>query len=151
MRTWKDGNHSPVLKTENTLTIYSRQKRMQTLMTKKAFNDSDHGAVIKLDDVVQSYPMSNTQHIVQDIHDILCSYYKVARKRFVDNICMQAVDHFLINGPQTPLTLFSSSFVSGLNADELERIAGEDNMTKRRRHQLRKEIESLEAGKKILT
>ena len=124
---------------------------MQALMTKKAFTDCQHGAVIKLDDVVQSYPMSNTQQIVQDIHDILCSYYKVARKRFVDNICMQAVDHFLINGPQTPLTLFSSSFVSGLNVDELERIAGEDNMTKRRRQQLRKEIESLEAGKKILT
>ena len=138
--------HGP--ENENTLTVYSRQKRMQALM---AFNDCQHGAVIKLDDVVQSYPMTNTQHIVQDIHDILCSYYKVARKRFVDNICMQAVDHFLINGPTTPLTLFSPSFVSGLNPDELERIAGEDNVTKRRRHQLRKEIESLEAGKKILT
>jgi hypothetical protein len=136
---------------ENTLTVYSRQKRMQGLMAKKSFNDCQHGAVVKLDDVVQSYPMSNTQHIVQDIHDILCSYYKVARKRFVDNLCMQAVDHFLINGPTTPLTLFSPSFVSVLNADELERIAGEDNMTKRRRNQLRKEIESLEAGKKILT
>lgn len=141
--------HGP--ENENTLTIYSRQKRMQSLMAKKSFNDCQHGSVVKLDDVVQSYPMSNTQHIVQDIHDILCSYYKVARKRFVDNLCMQAVDHFLINGPKTPLTLFSPSFVSGLNADELERIAGEDHVTKRRRHQLRKEIESLEAGKKILT
>src|SRR5436190_2420236 len=115
-------------------------------MAKKSFTDCQHGTVVKLDDVVQSHPMSNTQHIVQDIHDILCSYYQVARKRFVDSVCMQAVDHFLINGPKTPLTLFDPSFVSGLNADELERIAGEDYVTKKRRHQLRKEIESLEAG-----
>jgi hypothetical protein len=52
---------------------------------------------VKLDDVVQNHPMSNTKHVVQDIHDILFSYYKVARKRFVDNMCMHAVDHFLIN------------------------------------------------------
>jgi hypothetical protein len=34
--------------------------------------------------------MSNIAHIVQDLSDILRSYYKVARKRFVDNVCMQA-------------------------------------------------------------
>ena len=69
----------------------------------------------------------------------------------MDNMCMQAVNHSPLSDQKTPLTLFSPSFVSGLNADELERIAGEDHVTKRRRHQLRKEIESLEAGKKILT
>jgi hypothetical protein len=120
-------------------------------MATKSFDDGSHGTVVKLDDIVQNHPMRNTEHIVQDIHDILCSYYKVARKRFVDNVCMQAVDHFLVNGPETPLTIFAPSFVSSLNADELERIAGEDNVTKRQRHQLKKEIGSLEAGKKILT
>lgn len=35
-------------------------------------------------------------HTVQDIHGILESYYKVARKRFVDNVCMQAVDYYLV-------------------------------------------------------
>jgi hypothetical protein len=41
--------------------------------------------------------MSNIEHAVQDLHDILRSYYKVARKRFVDNICMQAAGYLLIN------------------------------------------------------
>lgn len=136
---------------ENRLTTHSHQKRMQAHVVAKSSNDDTHGPIIKVNDLTQSHPMSNTQHIVQDIYDILCSYYKVARKRFVDNVCMQAVDHFLTNGPQTPLNLFSPSFVSGLNNDKLERIAGEDNVTKRQRHQLKKEIESLEAGKKILT
>jgi hypothetical protein len=35
--------------------------------------------------------MSNEQHAVQDIHDILKSYYKVCRKTFVYNICTQSV------------------------------------------------------------
>jgi Dynamin GTPase effector domain len=123
---------------------------MQALMSSKLFHANGHGIVVKLDDIVQSHPLSSTQHIVQDIHDILCSYYEVARKRFVDTVVMQAVDHFLINGPETPLTLFSPSFVNSLKEDELDRIAGEDNETKRRRQQLKKEIKSLQKGMKIL-
>jgi len=123
---------------------------MQALMSSKSFKVDTRGTVVRLDDIVQNHPLSNIQHIVQDIHDILCSYYEVACKRFVDTVVMQAVDHFLISGPETPLTLFSPSFVSSLKGDELERIAGEDNVTKRRRHQLNKEIKSLQKGMKIL-
>lgn len=119
-------------------------------METRSFDDCTHGTVVKLDDVVQYHPMSNTEHVVQDIHDILFSYYKVARKRFVDNVCMHAVDHFLINGPETPLTLFSPAFVSGLDVDQLESIAGEDLWTKRKRQQVKKEIQNLEAGRKVL-
>jgi hypothetical protein len=42
----------------------------------------------------------------QEIHDILQAYYKVARKRFVDNIYHQAVDHCLLSGPSSPMILF---------------------------------------------
>lgn len=35
---------------------------------------------------------SNNEHIHEYIHDVLCSYYEVARKRFVDVVCQQAVD-----------------------------------------------------------
>jgi hypothetical protein len=107
--------------------------------------------VVKVDSMAKNHPMSNVDHIVQDIHDILSSYYKVARKRFVDNVCMQAIDHFLINGPKTSLMLFSPGFVNGLDVDQLESIAGEDMLTRRKRQQLKKEIQNLEAGRKILT
>jgi hypothetical protein len=94
--------------------------------------------------------MSNADHIVRDIHDILLAYYKVARKRFVDNCCMHAVSYHLIHGKDTPLTLFSSDFVVNLTDAQLDDIAGEDPVLKKKRAQLRKEIGDLEAGRKVL-
>lgn len=35
--------------------------------------------------------MSNFEHTLNDLHDILEAYYKVARKRFVDNVCRGSV------------------------------------------------------------
>jgi hypothetical protein len=63
------------------------------------FSDCSHGSVVKLTDAKRTHPVSNTEHIIQDIHDILYSYYKVARKRFADNVVNQAIDHFLLTGP----------------------------------------------------
>lgn len=71
-------------------------------------------------------PSSNTEHAVRDIHDILRSYYKVARKRFVDNVCIQGTDYHLITGPDIPLRVFSPQFVVELSAERLEAVAGED-------------------------
>jgi hypothetical protein len=50
--------------------------------------------------------MSNEQHVVQDIHDILESYYKVCRKTFVDSVCRQSVIHYLLECDESPLALF---------------------------------------------
>lgn len=111
---------------------------------------SGHGQVVRIDDVVKGHVMSNDMHTVHDIHDILQSYYKVTLKTFVDNICKQATDHFLLAGPESPLSYFSPVFVSRLSADELENIAGELPGTKRTRAQLGKEIASLTVAKKIL-
>jgi hypothetical protein len=119
-------------------------------MSQISFNDCSHGEVIRLEDLKQSHPMSNAAHVVQDLHDILFSYYKVARKRFVDSVCMQAADHFLVNGPRTPLALFCPTFVSGLDAEQLETIAGEDHGTRRMRLHLKRDIASLEEARKIL-
>lgn len=94
--------------------------------------------------------MSNIEHTVMELHDILKSYYKVARKRIVDVICMQAVEHHLIFGPSTPLKLFSPAFVGGMTPEQLEEIAGESPQQKRKRKQLQKEEADLESGKKIL-
>lgn len=91
--------------------------------------------------------MSNSEHTVQDIRDILQSYYKVARKRFVDNVCMQASDHHLVTGPEAPMKLFSATWVNALSDDRLEDIAGEEMASRLRRQRLRKEIKDLEAGR----
>lgn len=116
-----------------------------------SFTPPGHGLVVQVEDLGHTHLMSNTEHVVQEVHDILYSYYQVACKRMVDNVCMQVVDHLLVNGPETPLGLFSPVFVSGLTAERLEAIAGEDQMTKRSRKQLVQDIQNLKDAKKIVT
>ena len=131
---------------------FSRQKRLREIASKSSYEDhsNENKKVIPLDCLTLSHPMSNMEHTVQDIHDILESYYKVARKRFVDTVCMQGASHFLITGSDTPLRLFSPALVNSMTPEQLEEIVGEDSMTKRRRKQLTKEKDELEAGKRIL-
>lgn len=93
---------------------------------------------------------ANLDHAVSDLHDILHAYYQVARKRFVDNVCMQSTDHYLFMGPDSPTRVFSPAFVSRLSADQLDRIAGDEAVTRRKRSQLMSEIKALEKGRKIL-
>ena len=124
---------------------------MRDAMAPKSFHAGNFPSVVRLDDIVQNNPLTNTEHVVQEIMDILAAYYRVARQRFVDNMCMQAADHFLVGGPDTPLTLFSPKFVVGLSAEQLEEIAGEDASVKRKRKMLNKKIQDLEAAKKVVT
>jgi hypothetical protein len=106
--------------------------------------------VVRLSDIVHQNHMSNADHIVLDIHDSLKAYYKVARKRFVDSVCMQAANYFLVNGPDSPLKIFTPTFVISLSDEKLGDIAGEKRMVKRRCIALQKEIDGLEAGWKVL-
>lgn len=94
--------------------------------------------------------MSNVEHTVNDLHDILEAYYKVARKRFVDVMCMQAADHYLVNGQTSPLRIFSPAFVNKLSGENLDKIAGETELIRKKRTQLQHDIEVLEKGRKIL-
>ncbi|KAH0360172.1 dynamin GTPase, partial [Aureobasidium melanogenum] len=132
----------------------SRQKRLRASLEKHAtFQTNAHGvprSTIALDDIVQNHPMSNAQHTVFEVHDILKAYYKVARKRFVDNVCMQAADYLLVTGPNNPLKILSPQFVSALSDEQLEEIAGEDIGLRRKRTALAKEVKDMEIGKKIL-
>ena len=102
-------------------------------------------------DLMERIPrISNPKHTVQDIHDILKAYYTVAQKRCVDNICMQATDYHLVSGPETPLKVFSPTFVGTLTSNQLELIAGEDSASIQRRKELYKQIEGLRDGEKNL-
>ncbi|KAJ5638153.1 hypothetical protein N7490_008032 [Penicillium lividum] len=94
--------------------------------------------------------MSNNKAIIQDIHDILKSYYKVARKRFIDNLCMQAADYHLVTGPAAPVKLFSPSWVYNLSPEQLEQIAGEKVSIRAKRCRSQKRIKDLDTGRKIL-
>ncbi|KAL2814042.1 P-loop containing nucleoside triphosphate hydrolase protein [Aspergillus granulosus] len=127
----------------------SRQRRTANSLERSSYYHSDQ-LVVPMKAIYTHQHMSNAQHAVREIHDILMSYYKVSRKRFVDNMCMQVVDFHLISGPDTPMSLFTPSFVTALTDEELEEIAGEEAHIRRKRAQLKKEISDLEAGRKIV-
>ena len=129
----------------------SRNARTRAQLQKNAFWDQTQQCnVVMLDAVMSSKSnASNEKQTVDDLHDILKAYYKVARKRFVDTVCMQAADFFLVNGPDSPTKVFSPTFVGSLTPDQLEAIGGEDLLTKRKRVELKRKIENLELGKKI--
>lgn len=110
-----------------------------------------HGTkVVAVDTVYKHAQKSNTDHAIHNLYDILKSYYHVARKRFVDVVCMQAADFYLVAGPDTPTKVFSPSFVANLPPKQLQKIAGETSTTLLKRAELKREIRNLEEGRKIL-
>ncbi|OJJ75529.1 hypothetical protein ASPBRDRAFT_168520 [Aspergillus brasiliensis CBS 101740] len=92
----------------------------------------------------------NLKYITEEIHDILWSYYQVARERFVDNVHMQAIEHCLLTGPESPLEVFSQDWVINLDADQLGAIAGESQAIKARRTSLRNKMEDLKSALQTL-
>ncbi|KAL8945457.1 MAG: hypothetical protein Q9211_000022 [Gyalolechia sp. 1 TL-2023] len=126
------------------------KQRTRSLVQEHAFDDGENHDIVRLSDLDHMFSMSNEENNVQRLHDILKSYYKVARKRFVDNVCMQAADYHLIRGPDAAVKVFSPSFVSDLTPEQLERIAGEDAVTKRKRAGLTRKVENLKSAKSLL-
>lgn len=123
---------------------------MKASLRKKAFNTGSYGEVIGIDQVMQTQTMGNDEHVILEIHDILHAYYKVTRKTFVDNVCKQAIMHFLLHPEKGPLALLSPTFVSQLTPAQLEEIAGEAPDLKRSREQWSKEVASLREAVKIV-
>jgi hypothetical protein len=89
----------------------------------QAFNNryfTSDNLIVDLDAIERvTTSKSNAEHVKEEIHDILCSYYKVSRKRFVDNVYIQAVDHCLLTGPKSPLTVFDQEWAISLSPERL--------------------------------
>lgn len=131
----------------------ARVERLRSALKSRAYMDTPGFGgreVIAVVSAVDSVQMGNIEHMVEDIHAILKSYYTVARKRFVDVVCMQAADYFLVTGSESSLRLLTPSFVHRLSSDSLNLIAGEDAVSKRTRNLLVHEIQCLKAGKALL-
>ena len=128
----------------------SRQDRVKGRLEQSSYVNESGERVVNINTTIATATASNLEHTVGDLHDILHSYYEVARKRFVDVVCMQAADYHLITGPDAPIKVFSPEFVSELTDEQLEKIAGEEIATRRRRGQLKRDIENLEKGMRVL-
>lgn len=129
----------------------SREQRYCEPLQAAAQNDPQLGTIIRLDQLSIKSTKSNKDHDVRNIHDILHAYYDVARTRFVDNVCKQAADWYLINGPETPLRVLSPLFVSLLPDEKLEQIAGEEPKVRKQRDKLQKDMNSLSEAMEILS
>lgn len=107
--------------------------------------------IVSLEDVrAATSNKSNFQQSTEDVHDYLCAFYKVARKRFVDTIYQQVVRGLLLTGPKSPLSVFDQDWVLSLDAGELDMIAGELPAVKEQRTALQKKIKDLEVAMQIL-
>lgn len=90
------------------------------------------------------------EQICEDVHELLRTYYELARSRFVESIYLQVVDHFLLSDEASALRVFGPERVIAMNSQQLESIADEDASTKRTRERLGREISSLEKALVVL-
>ena len=93
---------------------------------------------------------SDFEHTIDDMHDILKAYYKVARKRFIDIVIAQAADYYLLIGSKSPLNILTLDFIYEMSKDQREIIAGEDSAVKKKRDYFRAQIKRLEEGKRVI-
>ncbi len=93
---------------------------------------------------------TNAEQVTEDIYDALESYYEVSRKRFVDLLCRQAIEHFLLDGSGSPLKVLNPELIATMTDAQLDMIAGEDSVTRRERERLKAEIHGLQAAMKVL-
>lgn len=78
------------------------------------------------------------------------SYYKVAQKRFTDNIYLQVVDYHLLTGENSPFRLLTVDWILELDIDKLEAIASEGLAIRSRREALEKKKLDLEAASRCV-
>lgn len=124
---------------------YSREQRIIAIMDHSGVtgDGTNPNAVI-----IKKKPVSNEEQAVNEIHDVLQAFYKVARKRFVDCVALQVIErHFL--GPSGPIRSFSPTFVGNLSPEELRAIAGEEQTIIEKRKNLTAKLERLQGAQDI--
>lgn len=132
-----------------------RKRRLDRIERKlKSLNswvtdDENKEPLLRLRDTLDAF-VSNEDQTIQDMHDMLSSYYKVALKRFTDAICIQAVDHHLVSSPSSPLWVLSPEYISMLADEDLRSIAGERPETREARRAIQEELSTLLARQTVL-
>lgn len=130
------GEREGILQTENyyfadTLTSI-RQERVLARLEKRGLRD---GVTFNTSKVMHGVHLSNEDQAVFDIHDILKSYYKVAVKRFIDNVIIHVSERHII-GDDGPLKLLSPGLIGEFEDARLTEIAGENLAISKKRNDL---------------
>ncbi|KAL9601258.1 MAG: hypothetical protein Q9219_002663 [cf. Caloplaca sp. 3 TL-2023] len=109
---------------------------------RKDFNGED---LLRVNTVMDMH-ISNEDQAVEDLHDILQSYYKLARKQFVDAISKGVVDYYLLTVKDGPLRVCAPNLIGMLPDKDLDEIAGESAECAAERADVKRRLKSLEAG-----
>lgn len=133
----------------------ARAERMASLVAPMARKDTvqygDVQHMVNLKDITQAVKdQSNAAYVQDEIHDILEAYYNLALDRYIDNIFQLSVDHHLLNGPGSPLKVFTQDWVMELDPKRLECIAGEPRNTKNKRSKVKKKLADMETALRVL-
>lgn len=99
--------------------------------------------LVTLTQTTQASHLGNEDQAIYDIHDILKSYYKVAFKRFVDEVVMQAVERYCMTD-DGPVKFISPRFVAELTEDDHSDIVQESYASSSTRAETKLRLERLE-------
>jgi hypothetical protein len=109
-----------------------RKERCLARLEAVGFEDGDS---VDIAQMVEGVHLSNEDQAVNDIHDNLKAYYKVALKRFTDNIVLQITERLLL-GAEGPVRILSPEMIGDLQDSELMDLAGENFATSSTRNEL---------------
>jgi hypothetical protein len=125
-----------------------RKDRIVARLKTRGIAEQCKSMFVDLSTLTKTVHLGNEDQATFDIHDILKSYYKVAVKRFIDNVVIQVVErHYL--GSDGPVKLFCPEYVGGLPDPVLSSIAAEDFVVSMARADLNAKLGRLQIALEI--
>jgi hypothetical protein len=111
-----------------------REERMRARLGSLGIQDNLQQSV-DIKQLMDGIHLSNDDQAIYDSHDTLKAFYKVALKRFTDNVIVQVTERHLL-GPEGPVKVLSPELIGDLSDGELSDIASENFATSSTRTEL---------------
>ncbi|KAL3482061.1 P-loop containing nucleoside triphosphate hydrolase protein [Aspergillus californicus] len=116
-----------------------REDRVRARLGDMGVQDGEHH-LVNFNQMMSSLHLSNEDQAVHDLHDILKAYYKVALKRFADNVIVQVTERHLL-GLGGPVKILSPEWIGEFSDGELSDIASENFATSSVRNELQTSLD----------
>ncbi|KAI9759619.1 MAG: hypothetical protein M4579_002187 [Chaenotheca gracillima] len=126
----------------------TREARTIARMKSVGLTENSQPLQAEFHKMVKNLHLSNEDQAVNDIHDILKAYYKVAMKRFMDNVVLQTTERHIL-GATGPVKVFAPEFVGGFSETELADLAAENYTTSRARTDIDSRVDRLQKALEI--
>lgn len=85
--------------------------------------------------------LTDDRQLVYEIHDILKAYYSISVQNYTDMVCKNELNDTFI---KDTMNLFSKEFIGRLSESEISSIAAESPADRKKRRELKEDIEKLE-------